>query len=164
MFWGERGKTRSSSPKKKGQIIFSFLSFKKKILRDNSDMSFPTRTLGRCVQITPECCLWSEGVTPCSGVQCPQHIRKHKCTAPQLLSPRPHSTASWQAQARKLSIPIAFRPCSPIKEGLLVKGCPLFPKHGKKKKKGLCLDWSWQLSLSRVFKELWMSLTKEVCG
>lgn len=29
---------------------------------------------------------------------------------------------------------LRLRPCSPIKEGLLVKGRPLFPKHGKKKK------------------------------
>lgn len=30
---------------------------------------------------------------------------------------------------------LRLRPCSPIKEALLVKGRPLFPKHGKKKKK-----------------------------
>ena len=31
---------------------------------------------------------------------------------------------------------LRLRPCSPIKEALLVKGRPLFPKHGKKKRGG----------------------------
>lgn len=103
-FWGEKGEARLNTTEKKGQLFF----FPPYIEREF--WIVPARTLGRRVQFRPECGFWSEGVSQCSGVQSPLHIHKHKCTAPQrCLSPRPQSPASWQTQARKLSIPIAFK-------------------------------------------------------
>lgn len=130
---GERRKARIILNEKEVAHIFSSLSFRKKILRNNSEVPVPAGTLGECAQFRSRCCSGGKGHLQASSAYTQTQVH----SAPVLLSPRPHSPASWQTQARKLSIPIAFRPCSPIKEGLLVKGRPLFPKHGKKKKKAM---------------------------
>lgn len=159
--WGERRKAGITLKEKEGAHISPSLSLRKKILRENSQVPVPARTFGGCAQFRPQYYSRGRGHLPASSA----HTQTQVHSAPALLSPRPCSPASWQTEARKLSIPIAFRPCSPIKEGLLVKGRPLFPKHGKKKGGGGHAQiGAGQVSLTRVFKELWMSLTKEVCG
>lgn len=85
------------------------------------------------------------------------------CTGTNTSAQRPNAVCPLGLAALPVGKPkpgscqlqLRLRPCGPIKEALLVKGRPLFPKQGKqKKKKGLCSDWGWQLSLARVFKEL----------
>lgn len=103
-FWKKKERPGSSAKRNGSYFIFSL--HWAIIL---NCLSLP-ETLGRRVQLRPARCSQSWRVSQCSGVQSPLHIHKHKCTAPQrCLSPQPHSPASWQTQARKLSIPIAFK-------------------------------------------------------
>lgn len=57
----EEGQDQDHAHQKQRAAIFSFLSFKKKTLRDNSNVSVPARTLGRRIQFRSWCCFWSEG-------------------------------------------------------------------------------------------------------
>lgn len=121
----------SISKRKGGYFLFSLLFpyyFSISLL-----LPIPAKTLGRHIQFRPESCFWSEGYRsalefslPCTytntSAQHPSAVCPHGLTALPIGKSKP---GSCQFQ-------LCLRPCSPIKEALLVKGCPLFPKHGKK--------------------------------
>lgn len=139
-FWGRV--TGWDHPwEKKGWLLPSpfFLVLNKKLIsQDNSDLSVPARTLERHVQLGPQHCFWSKGLSPCPGVQSPLHTHKHKCTAPQCCCPLSFPAlpvgkpkpGSCQFQLRLGHVVL-------LKKACWLRGILCFLSMGKKKKKAV---------------------------
>lgn len=76
------------------------------------------------------------------------------CTYTNTSAQRPNAVCPLSLTALPVGKPkpgscqfqLHLKPCSPIKEALVVKGRPLFPKQeGGVGVGGVRLDWSWQL-------------------
>lgn len=131
---------RSSHEKRKKSLLplsSFFLVFNKKVSQDNSNVSVPARTLGRHVQLGPEHCFWSEGVSPCPGVQSPLHTHKHKCTAPQCCCPLSLlALPVGKAKPGSCQFQLRLGHVVLLKKACWLRGILCFQSMGKKKKKG----------------------------